>query len=58
MDASDVALIAFFSQNTTRQHSQIVDNTVLSAGNDAFAGLGTDQGMLQGAVAADRDNCI
>jgi hypothetical protein len=42
LDASDVALIAFFSENTAPQHSKITENKVLNAGNDAFAALGTD----------------
>jgi hypothetical protein len=42
IDASDVALIAFFSENSTPQHSKFYGNKILNAGNDAFAGLGTD----------------
>ena len=42
VDASDVALIAFFSLNQTPQHSLFQHNRVLSAGNDTFGGLVTD----------------
>jgi hypothetical protein len=41
LDASDVALIAFVSENG-EQHSVISENRVLLAGNDAFGGLVVD----------------
>lgn len=41
LDASDVALISFVSENG-EQHSLIEDNQVLLAGNDAFGGLVVD----------------